>query len=264
MNTKVNRREFLVRMAAVSAMHSGLVHGGTALAQDSVRPAMKLRRLQLKAANLAAQAAFYREVLRLPVEADGERVVVTAGHSEIEFTQAAEGEKPFYHFAFTIPENRLEGAMEWLEPRCRIENIKKSRRKTIQFRNWDAEACYFFDPAGNILEFIAHHPLGNGVGAPFSEEHILHVSEIGLVVPSVPDTEALVGKTLGLGPYRGSSENFAPLGDINGVLIVVPQERIWLPTTDVPASVFETDVQAEGLNGDLVWDALPYRVRRFG
>ena len=258
----MNRREFLGRMAAVSAMHVGLLQGGAVIAQDTDRAPVRLRRLQLKAPDLKAQAAFYRDVLRLPVEASADRVVVTAGYSEIEFRQAAPGEKPFYHFAFTIPENQLENAMVWLEPRCAIANIKKSRRKTIQFRNWDAEACYFFDPAGNILEFIAHRPLKNGTSAAFSEAQILHVSEIGLVAPDVPATEAKVGEVLGLTPYRGSSENFAPLGGVNGLLIVVPENRVWLPTTDVHAAVFDTGIVAEGVDSDLMWEGLPYRVKR--
>lgn len=263
MSRGLNRREFLTRVAWVSAMHAGLWEGGEAFAADLVRPAMRLRRLHLKAPDLEALVPFYREALRLPVEATAEKVVVTAGYSEIEFTQSVAGEKPFYHFAFTIPDNQLRNAMAWLEPRCAIANIRNTQEKIIQFRNWDAESCYFFDPAGNILEFIAHRPLKNGTNAAFSEEQILHVSEIGLVVPDVPTMEAQVRDKIGLTAYRGSSKNFAPIGDLHGLLIVVPQQRAWLPTTDVLAAVYETGVEAEGLDGEYAWDDLPYQVRRY-
>lgn len=263
MNSTLNRRQFLTRVAAVTALHSFAFETPLAQAQDLAGDGLRLRRIHLKAPDLELQAAFYRDVLRLPVDATDERVVVTAGFSEIEFTQAASGVTPFYHFAFMIPENQLAKGMAWLEPRCPIANIKSSKRKTIQFRNWDAEAFYFFDPAGNILEFIAHHPLENGTDEPFSEEQILQVCEIGLVVPDVTQTVELVGSSLGIHPYISSSGNFAPIGDVQGLLIVVPQDRVWLPTTDVRADVFETDVEAEGLKGDLIWDGLPYRVTRF-
>lgn len=257
----MNRRDFICRIALTAAMHAPLLHAFPARGQETASP-VRIRRLQLKANNLAKQAAFYRHVLRLPVEEDGSSLRVTAGPSVIEFSPDLGIEAPFYHFAFTIPENQLQSAMAWLEPRCPVANIRESKRKIMHFRSWNAHSCYFFDPAGNILEFIAHHDLGNGTSEPFDADQILYVSEIGLVVPDVPAVQAKVGEQLGLAPYHGSSDTFAPLGDIHGLLIVCKKDRIWLPTTDVAADVFPTRVELNGIRGTVNWDALPYAIHR--
>lgn len=259
MNAPMDRRDFLRRVAFTAAMHAPLLSARPSSAAEPLGP-VGIRRLRLKANNLAEQVAFYRDVLRLPVDEQDTAVQVSVGESVIEFTPDPSYERPFYHFAFTIPENQLEAAMAWLEPRCPIANIRDSSRKIMHFRTWNAHSCYFFDPAGNILEFIAHHDLNNGTSKPFEQDQILYVSEIGIVVPDVPAAEAAVGERLGLMPYRGSSDTFAPLGDMHGLLIVCKEDRVWLPTTDVPAQVFPTKAELGGIRAAMDWGDLPYTV----
>lgn len=254
------RRDFLQRTALLAAMHAPLLASACGPAKEQWGE-FRLKRLRLAANNLDEQAAFYRDVLRLPIEQpDANTLRVTSGESLIEFSPHAESTRPFYHFAFTIPENQSSAAMAWLEPRCPILNIHPRQNKTIHFRRWNADSFYFNDPAGNILEFIAHHDLDNGTGAQFDEQQILHVSEIGIVVPSVPAVQQQAEKSMGIRPYREYASNFAPLGSIHGVLIVVPEERVWLPTADVHAAVFPTQVEATGATGEMEFDGLPYHV----
>ena len=52
----------------------------------------------------------------------------------------------------------------------------------FDFSFWDALACYFRDPAGSIVELIAHRGLGErGTRGAFSGEELLGLSEVGLV-----------------------------------------------------------------------------------
>ena len=205
---------------------------------------------------------FYRDVLELDVGEEGGAVVVAAGKTRLRFT-AVDGSEPFYHFAFTIPENKLERAMEWIEPRCPLLHHRPSGGPVVHFRSWNAHSVYFFDPAGNIVELIAHHRLPNAAPGAFSSADILHASEIGLVVPRVSQTVASLERELGLGVYVDGWPNFAPVGDIHGVFIVVREERIWLPTDDVAAVVFPTEVVLAGARTDeLALAGPPYRVRR--
>ena len=55
------------------------------------------------------------------------------------------------------------------------------RHTIAQFENWNANAVYFYDNNGNILEFIARHDLQNNQFTPFNSESILNISEIGIV-----------------------------------------------------------------------------------
>ncbi len=238
------RREFLQwSAAAIAAMHAPLLAAQTKR-EDSAQ--VEIRHTRLHANNLAEQAAYYRDVLMLPVEASDGSVRVTAGQSVIEFVPGDPAQRPFYHFAFTIPENQLEPAMAWLEPRCPILTIRDTPEKIMRFKAWNAESFYFNDPAGNILEFIVQHDLANGITGPFSSEHILWQSEIGLVVPDVPAAEEQIAGALGLHYYIDHSPNFSPIGDIRGLLIVVQHDRVWLPTTNVHAAVFPTELTLSG------------------
>lgn len=260
MHNTLTRRQLLRRTAAIVAMHAPLLDMPRVSAAQRPEP-VNLHHLHLIANNLNEQATFYRDILKVPVHETNSAVHVTIGKSQITFTSDSTVDSPFYHFAFTIPENQLENAMAWLEPNCPIASIKGSRRKVMNFRNWNAHSCYFFDPAGNILEFIAHHDLENGTRKKFDSNQLLHVSEIGLVAPDVPTFEAQITKYLGLTPYISSSEVFSPLGDVNGLLIVVQQDRIWLPTVDVPAGVFPTDIVLGGTQNQHTCADLPYKFR---
>lgn len=244
-------------------MHARLLFADDApKAATPVSGQVQIRHVRLHAKDLAAQAAFYRDALKLPVETGKGFVRVTAGTSIVEFVPVQGGGRPFYHFAFTIPENKLTDAMAWLEPRCPILNIRNTKEKIMDFKGWNAQSFYYNDPEGNILEFIVHHDLANGVSEPFGSQHVLWESEIGLVVPDVPAAEKAIADSLGLKYYRDHSPVFSPVGDVRGLLIVVKKDRVWLPTTDVHADVFPTAVELAGIEGHgHTYSSEPYTIR---
>ncbi len=54
------------------------------------------------------------------------------------------------------------------------------------FSFWPAHACYFEDPAGNIVELIARYNENPKSESPFSVNSIINISEIGLIVKDAP------------------------------------------------------------------------------
>src|SRR5262249_6039465 len=64
---------------------------------------------------LAELRAFYREKLHFPImEETGDSVTFQAGATALTFVRTPEEHsRPFYHFAFNIPENKLPAAKEW-------------------------------------------------------------------------------------------------------------------------------------------------------
>ena len=74
--------------------------------------------------------------------------------------------------------------------------------------NWDSHSLYFEDPAGNIVEFIAHHRENNEQERAFSVADILQVCEIGLVSENVP--AAVHEWESGTDPLGRGSETFLP------------------------------------------------------
>ena len=96
---------------------------------------------------------------------------------------------------------------------------------------------YFRDPDGNILECIARHRLDNASAQAFGPASLLNVSEIGWPVEDVPQSVERLEQQLGLSVFGSASDTFTPLGDDEGLLIVVKLERPWFPTAQAAQSL---------------------------
>jgi len=167
---------------------------------------------------------FYGGELRLPL--DGDAIVV--GETWLRFDVEEGG--AFYHFAFLVPGDRFGAALEWAQQRVDLLG------DVFEFENWDAEAVYFHDPAGSIVELIAHHGFEeNGRSGPFSADELLGFSELGIV----GERKALLREleTEGLELWSGTvdePDRLAFVGEKGRTLILAPPRRGWLPT-DRPA-----------------------------
>ena len=217
---------------------------------------MKITLLSLLAADLPAQRHFYGHVLGLPVAAadDPGSIKVEVGYSELRFGLAPPGPRPFYHVAFSVPHNQLDAAREWVQARTPLLPLPEGGY-VADFVNWNAHAFYFLDPAGNVLECIARHDLPNARAAPFSAAGLLGISEAGLVVADVPAAVREIGAATAApvfhrGPVR---EDFAAVGDDEGLLIVVRQGRSWFPTSH-PAAVHYLRVQGLEQGRPVQWE----------
>jgi hypothetical protein len=178
-------------------------------------------RLQAPAQSLESLTAFYSDRLGLPH---------AIGETTLEFA-AGEG-APFYHFALLVPGDRFDAALAWARDRVELLPDRATGEVVFDFSNWDAQACYFHDPAANIVELIAHRGIGEtGVEGEFAGRELLGVSELGLV----GNTAAMAGTlrvALELEPWDGSLEEgrLAFLGERARTLILGPPGRGWLPT----------------------------------
>jgi hypothetical protein len=88
----------------------------------------------------------------------------------------------------------------------------------------------------------------------------LHFSEIGLVVDDVSGMVKHLKTRLGIEVYRDSSfEDFAQIGDINGVLVLVKQGRLWAPDEQQPAVVSPVRITMLGaLAHQVTLETYPY------
>lgn len=193
---------------------------------------MRILELRVPTPRLAEQAAFYAETLGLPVTAgpDG-AIAIRAGASTLILDGDPDGPGSPLHFAFNIPENRYADAVRWLGEVA--EPILHDGRPEVPFPNWNADAAYFSDPDGNVLELIARHDLDNGAPPPFRPGHLLEISEVGLPVPDVDPVLRYLEERLAVPQYSGDRERFAAMGDERGLFIVVPRQRPWFPTDRV-------------------------------
>lgn len=204
---------------------------------------MKILDVTLQTHRLAELKAFYTQVLELPLaEEKAAAFAVQVQHTRLRFRQAAAGEEPQYHFAFNIPENQLAQARAWVAARVPLLRSADGTEE-FDFANWHAHAFYFEDPAGNILECIARHDLPNATSAPFSGASLLGLSEVGLPVADVLAFCGQLTAQLGVPSFaKGTpTAHFSAMGDDEGLLIVVPLEKKWMPT-DKPVQACPVEV----------------------
>jgi catechol-2,3-dioxygenase len=220
---------------------------------------MRIRELRLLTSRLAEQKEFYTRTLGLPLahERDG-LVAIQAGETRLVFTQAEEGSEPYYHFAFNITENKLAQAKAWIA--TRHIDLSKDDANNWYSKSWNSHAIYFYDPAGNIVEFIARHGLATGQEGPFTGHDILYASEIGLVTDDVVATAERLQEKVGVAIYKGGiSQEFAALGDEYGLFILSKRGRIWL-ASDKSSQVYPVEVSIQDGNGYEFAD-LPYHIQ---
>ena len=164
--------------------------------------------------------AFYGDVLGLPLDGDAIRI----GETLLRFAPA-DGE-PFYHFALLVPGDRFDAARAWAQERVELLG------DVFDAAAWDAQAVYFHDPAGNIVELIAHHELGrNRRSGGFGADELAGFSELGVVGDPAELLPRL--ETVGLELWDGTIDEpgrLAFVGEQGRTLILAPAGRGWMPT----------------------------------
>lgn len=225
---------------------------------------MQIRRVALQSHCLPALQAFYTNRLGIPLESKShQQFTLCIGRSRLTFSLAPAAQRPFYHFAFTIPPNHFEAAKAWV--RRHVAFITDADgREAFDFRNWNARAVYFRDPAGNIVELIARFDLDPLPEREFDARCLVEVSEIGLVVRDVAGFRQQVSQIFGVQVYRNTaSAHFAALGDVHGLLIIAEEHRPWFPAGPA-AQIFPLQLVVEAPRpGRLLralTDDLPYEV----
>lgn len=207
---------------------------------------MKIKTLVLVTNNLESVINFYNKILGFPIQNVSKKMVsFQIGESILTFELNNDVENPIYHYAFNIPSNQLEAAKKWLSKKVTL--IKdENGNDTIDFSHWNAHTLFFYDSVGNIGELIARHDLDNHSETEFSIESIYSISEIGLPVTDVLDFETQVQKHFDIPNYKKGSEQFAALGNENGLFVCVPIGRAWFPTMHLKAAAFPVVVELEG------------------
>lgn len=141
---------------------------------------MEIKLVILQTNRLKEMKEFYVNLFGFPlIKEDNKSFRMAVGSSELEFTEKHVEGNPFYHFAFNIPSNQFQEAKAWVKERVEL-NVEDGEDEAY-FSFFSAHALYFYDPAGNIVEFISRQTSVEG-SRPFSIESVLNISEIGLTV----------------------------------------------------------------------------------
>lgn len=202
---------------------------------------MKIKELILFTTNFEAQKQFYTSVLELPLQfSDKEKFTVQMGVSLLSFVKVSRSNPA--HFAINISSYKIQEALHWMQKRTDI--LCCDGQLIADFSNWNAEALYFYDIDGNIVEFIARKDLDVINTDPFSYSDIISISEIGIVSD---DNEAIYKELNAMRPieiYDGNFERFCALGNAEGLFILVNNtKKKWFPTQE---EAFVADFELKG------------------
>jgi len=189
---------------------------------------MQIQEVALTVTGLAAAARFYRDVLELPVTEQPGQAMVTIGSSRLvleegdQFTGA-------HHLAIGITPADFEVARGWLSQR--VEPIVVNGSEVIEGpEGWDSRSVYFLGPEDIVLEYIARDADSSAPAGDGQAPRPLSLSEVGIGVASVPGAVRALTGELGLPTFPPQGAQFAPVGDHDGLIILVDQNRVWFPT----------------------------------
>lgn len=192
---------------------------------------MQIKELTLYTNNISAIKDFYGNVLSLKLNSEGENYAEYQTGETVLIFKEDKAINPHYHFAFNIPSNKIEEAKKWMNGKAELLPIEDHYYIAV-FVNWNAKSIYFYDPVGNIVEFIARFDLKNDTDEKFDSSQILSVSEMGIVTNDVVAFADKLKNEYKVFDFVKSvnSDSFSAMGDDNGLFIVAIENRYWYPT----------------------------------
>ncbi|WP_078326649.1 VOC family protein [Mycobacteroides salmoniphilum] len=205
---------------------------------------MKIHDVRITTTDLPGAARFYNETLELPVQLDHDGATVHIGDSTLTLIPG-----PAYHgahhIAFTIPAGSLSAAKEWLSQRVTLQTDDQWHDEFACAPHWQARSIYFTGPDHAVLELIERNILDNHTDHSFGVGDIRSLSEVGFGVSDVLETQRRMHETLGLLPFGEPAPGFGPVGDHDGLFILVPSDVTWRPENRIPPPAAPTVVTAD-------------------
>ncbi|HEX9979629.1 MAG TPA: VOC family protein [Flavobacterium sp.] len=191
---------------------------------------MRIKEIDILTTDIAGTEAFYSGIFNFrTAEKNASSISFEIGYSRLVFSKT-DIPNPVYHFAFDIPHNKVDEALEWLSARASI--IKFQNEDVVDFTNWNAKSFYFLDNNGNVVEFIARFDNDNRSDQPFDCGSIVSISEIAFVTPDVNELVKKLINEKGLSYFHRppQRDDFSVLGEDDGLLIIMDSKRKWFPT----------------------------------
>lgn len=167
---------------------------------------------------------FYENVLEFPITETGKDFFkMTIGDSVLIFAETEED--TLYHYAINIPGNQFVLAKYWAKNKVTLN--REAGVEDIYYSRFDADAFYFEDPAGNVIEFIARRHVDKW--SDFSVDSFINISEVSITTPLVQEVGEKL-QEIGIpisGNYQIEPDSLNFLGRNASYIILVPPQRRW-------------------------------------
>ncbi|AMO32802.1 VOC family protein [Lysinibacillus sphaericus] len=192
---------------------------------------MKISRVKLVVHDVQKMQQFYCEQMGFAlVKGTEDYFTIAVGESEMTFEKVSSQIQKQYHFALNIPSNLFQQAKDWANERVGL--LFSEGQDEVYFQFLKAYSCYFYDPEGNIVEFISRQEVNPKLNTTtFSIDQVLHIGEINL---TTDDILAVAGELneYGIKPINNKniqqdSLNFLGNYEDGANILVGPSARLW-------------------------------------
>ena len=191
---------------------------------------MKIKELIINTKNFEKQLTFYNENLEFElIHKTKTSASFQIGESILTFIEKNNATP--YHFAFNIPFNKVNKALNWLKARVTI--IPFENQEIINFVSWKAKAIYFYDTDYNIVEFIGRKAIYYKSEPEFNSKNVINISEVGIGTNNINEIYSQLNAIKSINIFDGNFEKFCAFGNDEGLFIAVDMsKKEWFPTRD--------------------------------
>lgn len=219
---------------------------------------MTIKSLTLFTNSLSKQRHFYGDILGLECIEESEVLIgFQVGSSRLYFEAT---KKPLpAHFAFNIPFEAVLKAKWWLISKD-IELLSNDGKTVMDFPNWHANALYFKDADGNIVELIGRKQMNYEFGGLFNAKELKNISEIAIATTYIKPIFDTLNSQFPVPVFSGDFNRFCAAGNDEGLFILVNKnEKKWFPNDqeiEIADFKFEGDHKFEYTNGKILLNSL--------
>ncbi|MEK5432378.1 VOC family protein [Lysinibacillus sp. FSL R7-0073] len=192
---------------------------------------MKITRVKLVVHDVQKMQHFYCEQMGFVlVKGTEDYFTIAVGESEMTFEKVSSHIQKQYHFALNIPCNLFQQAKDWANERVGL--LFSEGQDEVYFQFLKAYSCYFYDPEGNIVEFISRQEVNQKLHTTtFSIDQVLHVGEINLTTDDILAVARELNE-YGIKPINNNniqqeSLNFLGNYEDGANILVGPSDRPW-------------------------------------
>jgi hypothetical protein len=158
--------------------------------------------------------------------------------------------RPQYHFSILVPANQIENCLAWLKnggkkqdgDEIQLWRGGETNAEIIQSPLFNSTSVYFADFGGNIIELVARRNLDNAEDGEFSANMFKEINSVSIVTKDVRSAQDLIQNNLGYKPVDRTTSGYKVMGNANGLINLVVQDRILPPTNTETAFPFEMEL----------------------
>lgn len=192
---------------------------------------MKITKVKLYVHDVQKMQQFYVDLLGFALlERTADHFTIAMGESRMTFEKLSSKIPKQYHFALNIPSNLFQQAKIWAKEHVGL--LDSEGQDEVYFEFLKAYSCYFYDPEGNIVEFIARQEINpKHAEVNFSVEQVLHIGEINLTSDNIQTiAEKLTKftiKPIANKEIQLDGLNFLGNYEDGANILLGPSERLW-------------------------------------